>query len=77
MEIFLCREQQNTERPPFGRYATGIVYLDRTHHQQSEAAFAKLAEECELQVSVRRVYAQNRPFSKTYAYLHDFYLTSG
>jgi glutamate synthase (NADPH/NADH) len=52
MEIFLRREQQNVELPPLGRYATGILYLDRIHHQESEAAFAKLAEECELQVSV-------------------------
>jgi hypothetical protein len=52
MEIFLHREQQNTELPPFGRYATGILYLDRTHHQESEAAFSELAKECELQVSV-------------------------
>lgn len=44
------REQQNAELPPLGRYATGIFYLDRIHHQESEAAFAKLAEECELQV---------------------------
>jgi len=51
MEIFLRREQQNVELPPFGRYATGIFYLDKTHHQESETAFAKLAEECELQVS--------------------------
>jgi glutamate synthase (NADPH/NADH) len=51
MEIFLRREQQNAELPPLGRYATGIVFSDRTHHQEKEAAFAKLAEECELQVS--------------------------
>ncbi|GFG41054.1 hypothetical protein Cfor_06824, partial [Coptotermes formosanus] len=48
-------EQQNTELPPYGRYATGIVYLDRTHHREKEAAFAQLAEECELQASVHRV----------------------
>ncbi|PNF31497.1 Glutamate synthase [NADH], amyloplastic [Cryptotermes secundus] len=44
------REQQNAELPPFGRYATGIVYVDKTHHQESETAFAQLAEECQLQV---------------------------
>lgn len=55
METFFRREQQNAELPPFGRYATGIVYLDRTHHQECEAAFSQLAEECELQVSTRRV----------------------
>ncbi|KAJ9598813.1 hypothetical protein L9F63_026652, partial [Diploptera punctata] len=43
-------EQQNVELPPFGSYATGIFYLDKTHHQESEAAFADLAEECGLQV---------------------------
>jgi glutamate synthase (NADPH/NADH) len=51
MELFLRREQQNVELPPVGRYATGILYLDRVHHQECEAAFVKLAEECELQVS--------------------------
>lgn len=44
------REQQNVELPPFGRYATGIFYLDKTHHQESEEAFTQLAEECQLQV---------------------------
>jgi glutamate synthase (NADPH/NADH) len=53
--VFLCREQQNAELPPFGRYATGIVYLDKTHHQESEAAFAQLAEECQLQVGTLTV----------------------
>jgi hypothetical protein len=54
--VFLCREQQNAELPPFGRYATGIFYLDKLHHQQSEAAFARLAEECQLQVGTQTLH---------------------
>jgi hypothetical protein len=77
MEIFLRREQQNTELPPYGRYATGIVYLDRTHHREKEAAFAQLAEECELQASVHRVYAQNRLFSMNFISRHMRICTNG
>lgn len=44
------RESQNVELPPFGRYATGILFLDKTHHKESEDMFAKLAEECGLKV---------------------------
>lgn len=36
--------------PPFGRYATGIFYLDKAHAAQSEAAFEALAKECALRV---------------------------
>lgn len=38
------------ELPPLGHYATGILYLDKTHHHDSERAFAALAEECGLRV---------------------------
>ncbi|KAG8235213.1 hypothetical protein J437_LFUL015901, partial [Ladona fulva] len=44
------RETQNVELPPFGRYATGIFFLDKTHHKEAEDMFAKLAEECDLRV---------------------------
>ncbi|GLG95437.1 NADPH:adrenodoxin oxidoreductase, mitochondrial [Gryllus bimaculatus] len=44
------REQQNVQLPAFGRYATGIFYLDKTHHRESEAAFERLAGECALRV---------------------------
>ncbi|XP_076755375.1 uncharacterized protein LOC143426097 isoform X1 [Xylocopa sonorina] len=44
------RDQQNIELPPFGRYATGILFLDQYSHTQAEVAFEKLAEECNLRV---------------------------
>nr|XP_050862709.1 uncharacterized protein LOC127069596 isoform X1 [Vespula vulgaris] len=44
------REQQNIELPNIGRYATGILFLDKNTHKETEAAFEKLAEECSLRV---------------------------
>lgn len=44
------RERQNIELAQFGRYATGILFLDQNSHQQAEAAFEKLTEECNLRV---------------------------
>lgn len=44
------REQQNVELPNFGRYATGIFFVNKTDHLESEEKFKKLAEECSLQV---------------------------
>ena len=44
------REQQNIELPNVGRYATGILFLDKDTHQDTEAAFEKLAKECNLRV---------------------------
>ncbi|XP_043522456.1 glutamate synthase [NADH] isoform X1 [Frieseomelitta varia] len=44
------RKRQNIELPQFGRYATGILFLDQNSHQQAEAAFEKLTEECNLRV---------------------------
>lgn len=32
------------ELPPFDRYATGIFFLDKVHHQDSEAKFGELAK---------------------------------
>ncbi|XP_046391906.1 glutamate synthase [NADH] isoform X1 [Ischnura elegans] len=46
----VLRETQNLELPPFGRYATGIFFLDKTHHKESEDNFGKLAERCGLKV---------------------------
>lgn len=43
-------EQQNIELPEFGRYATGILFLDKNTHKKAEAAFEKLAKECNLRV---------------------------
>ncbi|XP_044595767.1 glutamate synthase [NADH] isoform X1 [Cotesia glomerata] len=44
------REKQGIELPEFGRYATGILFLDKNTHKQTEAAFEKLAGECDLRV---------------------------
>lgn len=44
------REQQNIELPEFGRYATGILFLDKNTHKEAEVAFEKLAKECNLRV---------------------------
>ena len=45
------REQQGVNLPEPGRYATGIFFLDKTHHEESEGLFAVLARECDLKVS--------------------------
>ncbi|XP_076386960.1 uncharacterized protein LOC100882019 isoform X2 [Megachile rotundata] len=44
------RARQNVELPEFGRYATGILFLDKNTHEQVEDAFEKLAKECNLRV---------------------------
>ncbi|KYN05005.1 Glutamate synthase [NADH], amyloplastic [Cyphomyrmex costatus] len=44
------RQQQKIELPEFGRYATGILFLDKKTHKEAEAAFEKLAKECNLKV---------------------------
>lgn len=48
--VFLFRKRESIELPEFGRYATGILFLDQCSHEQVEAAFEKLAEECNLRV---------------------------
>ncbi|XP_075232703.1 uncharacterized protein LOC142331019 isoform X2 [Lycorma delicatula] len=54
------KQQQNIELPEFGKYATGIIYEDKTHHAESEAAIATLAEECNLQILCWRTVPTNR-----------------
>ncbi|XP_045471677.1 glutamate synthase [NADH], amyloplastic isoform X2 [Harmonia axyridis] len=44
------RDEQNVELPPFDRYATGIFFMDKLHHQDSEAQFAQLAKDINLSV---------------------------
>uniref|UniRef100_A0A0C9Q6L0 glutamate synthase (ferredoxin) n=1 Tax=Fopius arisanus TaxID=64838 RepID=A0A0C9Q6L0_9HYME len=44
------REKQGIQLPEFGKYATGILFLDKRTHEQTEAAFEKLAAECNLKV---------------------------
>ncbi|XP_031343677.1 glutamate synthase [NADH], amyloplastic isoform X1 [Photinus pyralis] len=46
----LRREEFNVQLPPFGRYGTGIFYLDKLHHQESEAKFTALAKEVGINV---------------------------
>jgi hypothetical protein len=44
------REKQSVDLPPLGQYATGIFYMDKLHHTESEATFTKLAEHYKLRV---------------------------
>ncbi|OXU24667.1 hypothetical protein TSAR_002428 [Trichomalopsis sarcophagae] len=44
------REQQGIELPEFGRYATGILFLDKSTYKETEAAFEKIAKEANLRV---------------------------
>lgn len=39
------RKDQNVTLPPFEKYATGIFFLDKQSHTESEEKFRKLAEE--------------------------------
>ncbi|KRT84922.1 hypothetical protein AMK59_185, partial [Oryctes borbonicus] len=43
-------DAQNVQLPPFGKYATGIFYLDKLHHKESEDRFTSLAEELGMSV---------------------------
>lgn len=45
-----CREEQNIDLPNKGKYATGIVYLEKLRAAETEAAFEKEAEEDGLRV---------------------------
>jgi glutamate synthase (NADPH/NADH) len=44
------REQQGVTLPEVGRYATGIFFMDKSRHEESEGLFAVLARECDLKV---------------------------
>ncbi|XP_033228297.1 putative glutamate synthase [NADPH] isoform X2 [Belonocnema kinseyi] len=44
------REKQGIILPEFGHYATGILFLDKNTHHETEASFEKLAKECNLRV---------------------------
>lgn len=37
--------------PEVGRYATGILFMDIAHHEESEGLLAALARECDLKVN--------------------------
>lgn len=47
---FFFRDAESVQLPPFGKYATGIFFLDKLHHQESEKKFAALAEELDMSV---------------------------
>nr|CAD7402429.1 unnamed protein product [Timema poppensis] len=44
------KKTHNVDLPPYGKYATGIIYLDKAHHDESERQFTELAKECNLDV---------------------------
>ncbi|XP_014214359.1 putative glutamate synthase [NADPH] isoform X1 [Copidosoma floridanum] len=44
------REKQGIDLPQLGQYATGILFLDKKTHEETEAAFAKIATECNLRI---------------------------
>lgn len=44
------KDSDNVQLPSFGKYATGIFYLDKLHHHESESKFAALAQEIGLSV---------------------------
>ena len=48
----LNREEADIELPPIGHYATGICFVDRENHAESEAMFQEIAKECSLQASI-------------------------
>ena len=48
------REENNIELPPMGHYATGICFVDQTHHLETEAMFQDIARQCSLQVPTTR-----------------------
>lgn len=53
------KDEQNIQIPPFGQYATGIFFLDKLHHQQSEQRFGELAEELDVSVLAWRTVPTN------------------
>lgn len=56
---YFCRDEQNIQLPSFGQYATGIFFLDKLHHQESEKRFGELAEELDVSVLAWRTVPTN------------------
>ncbi|XP_072941107.1 uncharacterized protein [Epargyreus clarus] len=59
---FYCAQLRDTHQidlPPFGRYATGIFFLDKLHHQDIESKFQELAESLGLKVLCWRTVPTN------------------
>ncbi|XP_018319466.1 glutamate synthase [NADH], amyloplastic isoform X2 [Agrilus planipennis] len=46
----ILRDEQSITIPAFGKYATGIFFLDKLHHQESEKKFEALADELQMKV---------------------------
>ena len=46
----LCREEQGVRLPDKGRYATGMLFLDKATHSEAEKLFTELAATCALKV---------------------------
>lgn len=57
--LLYYRDQQNVILPPFSHYATGIFFLDKTHHLDSEKRFEELSEEIGLKVVAWRTVPTN------------------
>ncbi|XP_066254056.1 uncharacterized protein [Euwallacea similis] len=53
------KDEQNVQLPAYGRYATGIFFLDKLHHQESENKFGALAEELDFSVLAWRTIPTN------------------
>ncbi|XP_063821102.1 uncharacterized protein LOC135071248 [Ostrinia nubilalis] len=59
---FYCaqlRDSHQLDLPAFGRYATGIFFLDKLHHQGIESKFQELAESIGLKVLCWRTVPTN------------------
>ncbi|CAG9784837.1 unnamed protein product [Diatraea saccharalis] len=59
---FYCaqlRDSHQIDLPAFGRYATGIFFLDKLHHQEIENKFQELSESLGLKVLCWRTVPTN------------------
>ncbi|CAK1604543.1 unnamed protein product [Parnassius mnemosyne] len=59
---FYCAQLRDTHQidlPPFGKYATGIFFLDKSHHQDIELKFKELAESLGLRILCWRTVPTN------------------
>lgn len=60
LKFLICfSDEQNVKLPSFGQYATGIFFLDKLHHQESEEKFGALAKEMDIAVLAWRTVPTN------------------
>lgn len=59
IKIVYFRDEQSVELPEFGKYSTGIFFLDKLHHQESESKFTNVAEELGMSVLAWRTVPTN------------------